>query len=154
MKLIFCIPHISTGGAERVMSILANKFVFIGNEVEIILLSLNKRSYEIAPNVKITYAGDNGRNSLFDRMKWLRRYVKQKRPDVVVVFLVKAYCMTLLSLYGTKIPVVASERNDPRFTKPFFWNVLSFMLLPSAAHFVVQTQRIKDFYTNRISFNT
>ena len=146
MKLLFCIPHLATGGAERVMSLLANKFVSNGNDVEIVLLSSDRRSYQLDSRVKLSFAGADGRSSLIRRMKWLRRTVKQNHPDVVVVFLVKAYCMTLLSLLGTKIPVIASERNDPRFTKPLLWNMLSFILLPSSAHFVVQTQRIKDYY--------
>ena len=40
MKIIFVMVNMAGGGAERVISILANRFVKLGNQVAILMLSL------------------------------------------------------------------------------------------------------------------
>ena len=153
MKIIFCTPHLATGGSERVMSLLANKFVQEGHSVEIILLSSNKCSYYLNEKIVTTYAGSNDNTTILKRMFWLRAYVKKKSPDLTIAFLEKAYCFTLLSLLGLNVRVIASERNDPS-SSLIYWRVLKWFLLPQATHLVVQTQKIKDYFPTKIQQKT
>lgn len=145
MRLIFITDTLSSGGAERVVSILANYFV-VKRPTEIICLRKLDAFYTIKPEVKLSYADDYSKGWL-GKMLWLRHYIKE--DDILLPFMVKVYCVTLLSLLGKKVQVIASERNDPKTTdQP--WKFLRPLLLPKASILVVQTQQIKNFFSNRI----
>ena len=53
MKIIFCLASLGSGGAERVVSLLANKFAVPGNEVQIICLKYDDVYYRVQDNVKV-----------------------------------------------------------------------------------------------------
>ena len=145
MRLIFVTDTLSSGGAERVISILANYF---SSKIttEIICLRKMEAFYKIVPEVRVLYADDYAKLWL-KKMLWLRNYVLQE--DIVIPFMVKVYCVTLFSLIGKKIKVIATERNDPK-TTGIPWKFLRLFLLPKVNALVVQTQQIKDYFSETI----
>ena len=145
MRLLFVTDTLSSGGAERVVSILANYFA-TKQATEIICLRKLDAFYKIAPEVKVLYADDYAKGWL-GKMFWLRRYIM--KDDVILPFMVKVYCVTLLSLLGKKVNVIASERNDPKTTEQP-WKFLRPLLLPKVKTLVVQTQQIKDYFPDWI----
>ena len=145
MRLIFITDTLSSGGAERVVSILANQFAHKWS-TEIVCLRKKEVFYEINPKVKILYADDYAKGWI-GKMYWLRKYVKEE--DVLLPFMVKVYCVTLLALIGKRVNVIASERNDPNTTKQP-WKMLRPLLLPKVRTLVVQTQQIKDYFKDDI----
>lgn len=154
MKLSFVTANLGSGGAERVMSLLANQFIENGYEVEFIFLKKSLLFYPLNQQVKIKIAEEEcGSDSLCKKMFWMRKYIKQNKPDVIFAFRIAIYSVTLLSLLGVKVPVIASERNDPRFYS-IAWKVIQAVLLPLANHFVVQTQKIKDYFPKFIQRKT
>ena len=148
MKIIFTLASLGSGGAERVVSLLANKMAEQGHQVEIICLKFNDVYYKLHPEVKVTLAMKQTKNRITE-VSWLRKYVKQEKPDVVIAFTEGVYCFTIAALLGTKIPVIASERLDP---SAMTWkrNLLKRLLLPYADWLVVQTKTIKDYFPKRI----
>lgn len=154
MRLAFIAANLNSGGAERVMSLLANQFIENGYEVELIFLKNDIRFYPLHQNVKIKVVEkEYGSDSLIKKLLWMRKYIKHNKPDVIFAFRIAVYCATLLSLLGIKVPIIASERNDPRFNG-FIWKIIQAILLPLANHFVVQTQRIKDYFPTFIQKKT
>lgn len=154
MKISFVTANLGPGGAERVMSLLANQFTEKGYEVEFIFLKKNIQFYPLKQQVLIKIAEEEcGSNSLIKKMIWLREYIKQNKPDVIFAFRIAIYSVTLFSLLGVKVPVIASERNDPRFYS-IAWKAIQAVLLPLANHFVVQTQKIKDYFPKFIQRKT
>lgn len=154
LKICFIAANLNSGGAERVMSLLANQFIKSGYEVEFIFLKKDIRFYPLHQNVKIKMAENEcGSESLFKKLLWMRKYIKQNKPDAVFAFRIAIYCVTLLTLLGVKVPVIASERNDPRFNS-IAWKTIQAALLPLANHFVVQTQQIKDYFPRFIQKKT
>ena len=145
MRITFVTDTLQAGGAERVISILANKMQERGYEVEIICLRMHKVFYELNPSIKLTFAEDYVNGGMFKRMMWLRKYVKEQKPSVVIAFMIAVYATTLLSLIGSKIPVIVSERIDPRKTKKWK-NVLRYVVMPLIQHMVVQTEDIKSYF--------
>jgi glycosyltransferase involved in cell wall biosynthesis len=145
MRLIFVTDTLSSGGSERVISILANHFV---NKYETIIVCLRKQEvfYSIAPSVRILFA-DNENSNWLKKIVWLRRLVK--RDDVVVPFMVKVYCVVLLALLGRKVNVIASERNDPKTTGKQ-WKFLRSLLIRNVSKIVVQTEDIKRYFSQAI----
>ena len=152
MKIAFLLASLGSGGAERVVSLLANKMVELGHQVEIICLKFNEVYYQTDSRVKVTLAMQQTENRLTE-LFWLRKYLKKQKPDVVIPFTEGVYCFTILSLLGTGIPIIASERLDPvamSQTRKF----LKKLLLPYADWLVVQTQSIKEYFPQSIQKKT
>lgn len=154
MDVSFIAANLNSGGAERVMSLLANQFIENGYGVEFIFLKKDIRFYPLHQNIKIKVAEKEcGSNSLIKKLLWMRKHIQQDKPDAIFAFRIAIYCVTLISLLGIKIPVIASERNDPRFNS-LAWKAIQAVLLPLANRFVVQTQQIKKYFPKFIQQKT
>ena len=140
MKITFCLASLGAGGAERVVTLLANRMNAMGHQIEIICLKYDDVYYQTDEGVKVVLAKHLGHS--IPELRWLRKHICQEKPDVVIAFTEGVYCFTIAALLGTKIPVIASERLDP---SAMTWkrNLLKRLLLPYADWLVVQTQSIK-----------
>ena len=116
MKISFVIGSLNRGGAERVISILANHYVEKGWEVDIILLLENCVEYELDRRVRIVDFTKDGKYifSLTYWLKKLRLYFKQEKPDRIVSFVGRINVLVLTAKFGIKIKTIISERNDPK----------------------------------------
>lgn len=154
MRISFVTANLGSGGAERVISLLANQFCLRGHEVEIIFFRDRLVFYELDERVKVVISGEECHSdAMWRKMLWLRKYIKTTKPDVVIPFRVSVYCTTILSLFGSNIPIVASERIDPHIPDSY-WTVLRKLLLPFVKHLVVQTSYIKSYYPKFIQKKT
>ena len=154
MKLLFVAANLGAGGAERVMSLLANQFEKKGYEVEFVFLKKDIRYYPLPQQITITLANNECESdSLVKKILWLRKYIKKHRSDVVFAFRISIYLVTLLSLIGIKVPVIASERIDPNYNS-ILEKILQRILLPLTDWFVVQTSAIKAYYPKFIQKKT
>ena len=154
MKLTFVTSTLHAGGSERVMSLLANTFAQKGYEVEIVCINKHLVFYPIDEKVKVWFAEDEVKSpSILKKVLWLRNHIKNDRPDVVIAFMLEVYCVTLASLIGVSVPVISSERIDPHFFGRAK-GLLRWLLLRRTTHLVVQTVRIKDFYSAKLQSRT
>ena len=148
-RIIFVTDSMTSGGAERVISILANKF---SNKYNVVILCLRKSKlfYEISPKVDIVSLDDKS-SGLISKFFLLRRFIE--KDDIVVPFMVEVYDIVLLSQLFRKRIIIPSERNDPRY-KDIIWKLLRWLLLPKATAFVVQTETIKCYFPRFIQKKT
>lgn len=154
MKLTFVTSTLHAGGAERVISLLANSFCQKGYEVEIVCINKHLVFYPIDEKVKVWFAEDEVKSlSILKKMKWLRKHINSEKPNVVIAFMLEVYCVTLASLIGVSVPVISSERIDPHFFGRAK-GLLRWLLLRRTTHLVVQTVRIKDFYSAKLQSRT
>ena len=154
MKVTFVTSTLTSGGAERVISLLANNFAERGYEVEMIALtSISPDYYTLDPKVKFIHADKNSKGGLSGELWWFRKHIKKERPDVVIAFMEAVYEFVLTALLGTGIPVISSERKDPATLGPMR-KFLRWLLLPTAKAHVVQTKQIKKYYSKRIQRRT
>jgi len=156
MRIALTICSLEAGGAERVLSGMANYWADTNNHsVAVITLSGAKSDwYPLHPKVErrgldlLAQAGgisDALTNNL--RRVWhLRRYLKQFRPDVVISFIEKTNILTLLACAGQKVPVIVSERADPR-EKPIdpVWHRLRTWTYAHADAIVVQSSSLQEW---------
>lgn len=151
MKIVFTLASLGSGGAERVVSLLANRMNALGHQIEIVCLKYDDVYYQTDEGVKVVLAEHLGKS--IPELKWLRMHVRKEKPDVVIAFTEGVYCFTIAAMLGTKIPVIASERLDP---SAMTWkrNMLKRLLLPYADWLVVQTQSIKSCFPKSIQKKT
>lgn len=124
MKVVLIIPTIAQGGAERVMSELANKWATQGHEVHLILLLSDDHFYNISEKVRVYQLGfvNNGFISkIFSELKTflkLRQLLKQIRSDFVLSFMCKYNIFTLLASSFLNLNIFVSDRSNPRRKLP------------------------------------
>lgn len=116
MKIVFFIGSMGRGGAERVISILANHYAQKNWQVEIVLLLVNKVSYDLDKRIKIVDLSKKGSyfKNLFYWIFNIRKYINKEKPDRIVSFIGRINYLVLTATIGTNVPIVVSERNDPK----------------------------------------
>lgn len=150
MKIAFSMAYMGGGGAERVVSELANSFAEQGHDVSIIVAKDPECVYPLTAQVKLVdlSAKDKG---ILSRICALRHCIKENRYDVVISFLTGTNIETLMATVGLRVPVVISERNNP-FVDPKskISRILRGVLYPFAAGYVFQTPDAQAFFSKQI----
>lgn len=117
MKITFFIGSMAGGGAERVISILANHYAEKGWDVDIALLLKNEVGYKLDESINIIDLNGKHSSYLKNAFSWvraIRKYLKNSKPDRIVSFIGRINTLVLMSTFGIKIPIIVSERNDPK----------------------------------------
>ena len=117
-KIVFLIGSLHNGGAERVISVLANEFVK-KYEVHILTIMEDKVDYDLDSNINYKYImkDDEGKKGIirnYIRIKKIRDFVKKTNPDVVISFLWATNIIAILSCLFLPQCLILSERNDPK----------------------------------------
>jgi len=151
MRVLLVTQTLACGGAERVMSWLANQLDELGHSVTLITIEpVSEDFYQVSPGVLRVGLGDGKRRKWGMRTLRWSHYVKplrshSKEADVVVSFLTAANIATLVSTFGAKISVVVSERNTPR--SPWLRRHLATHLYKRfSSKFVVQSESIAKLF--------
>lgn len=118
-KIYLYIDSMQLGGAQRVMSNIAEYLARNGHSVTLIndiIPSSTVPEYEIGRNINRVYLdeGNDGRvNKNIYRIRRLRKLVKTDRPDVVLSFLGPPNIRMLVATMGLRCKKIVSVRNDP-----------------------------------------
>lgn len=147
---MFFISSLKQGGAERVASVLAN---YLSNlEFEIILVSFEKceNFYVISPKVKQIcldiYKNGVNLKSKFKKLVFIRKIIKQCKPDSIISFLCATNLSVIISSLFLKINLIISEHSNYKFCskKELF---LRRILYPFSNKLVVLTKEDYDYYS-------
>jgi len=151
--MVLVCSSMEAGGAERVLSGLANEWVVAGHSVTVVSIYSREQGHDFfALDPRITrirvveQLNVNGKTSAgrWARFTALRRILEESRPDVIVAFMDKIAVTTLAAAWGLGFPVVACERTDPlRHVIGPGWRWLRRYFYPRAAAVTVQTEDVK-----------
>lgn len=154
MRILFVTNGLQAGGSERVVALLANKLAERRHDVSVICVRGKDSFYPIHPDVHLFFLDKEPHcGSLLKKMLWIRAYVRRAGIEVVIAFIVRVYGFTIASLLGCGVPVITSERNDPRSFNLLSRWIMRFFLPLSSWH-VVQTMPIKAYYPSFIQKKT
>ena len=161
-KIAFHLNSLQQGGAERVVSNLANRFAKEGYEVVIATEWYGTDEFALDQKVRRVHVGltkeDENRSrisKMLRRIWYLRRFMKKEKPDVVVAFTRGVLYRALAAGIGTGIPVVISVRTDPMGHYDKKADKLRIPLLfPHAAGCVFQTEGAKAFFAPYLQENS
>lgn len=150
--ICFVIPSLSAGGAERVVSILANYLVNNKFKVSIVCLvnnimyPIDERISFICPDFKIPRTI----STLIKVIHYYRKTIKRIKPDVILSYLEFYNEITMLSLIGIKKNIYLLDRNNP-FLKDqnVAQTFLRKKLYPKADGVIVQTDSAGKFMKSK-----
>lgn len=146
MRILMIQAGFHAGGAEKVMAALATHRHGHGDEVHVagMVMPEGGSFFAYPPGVTLHLLGADAKargGPLLQPRRALEvgRLIRKLRPDLIVSFLTKVNCMTLIAATGTGIPVIISERNNPSAQSARFWRKLQRRLMPRAAGIAMQT---------------
>lgn len=108
------------GGAEKVISMLANYYIEKGDDVDIALLLGPEVDYDLfnlSTRIRIVDLSKSQGGYLSNALYWMRsirRYVKERKPDRIVSFIGRINALVLTATIGLRIPILVSERSNPK----------------------------------------
>lgn len=154
-----CLQH---GGAERVVSNLANRFAEAGYEVIVAVEWIGENEYPLDERVKHINVGlksedeKRGRISKYlRRVRYLKECIRTEKPDVVIAFAHLAIYRALMSAHHTGVPVIVAVRTNPTGHYDGRMDKLQIpRLLPRAAGAVFQTTGQRDFFKPYLQDNS
>src|SRR4030095_10514384 len=161
MELTLVISSLQGGGAERVMTNMANywaakqlkvtlltfddgtipPFYTLDSRFRHIPLAVARQSETIATALR----------NIVNRVWSLRRAIRDSQPDAVISFMDKTNVTTLLATRGSNVPVIVSERIDPRM-QPLdkSWERLRRLMYAWANLIVVQSEPALKYFPDSL----
>jgi glycosyltransferase involved in cell wall biosynthesis len=156
MALVISILHL--GGAERVISHLANHWAGRGDTVHLVMLAGadQPQYYHIAPEVRLHHLNLMGRSrGLLDAMSanirrigHLREVLNDVDLDVLISFITTSNVLATIAARSLRVPVIISERSstvDARLALP--WRLARRACYRFADGIVFQTERARAAFT-------
>lgn len=151
-KILLVIPTLNQGGAERVISELANYWSTNGIEIHLAILVKSNHFYSLNNSITLHDIGKkiNGKLSkivsIFQSYYKLRTLIKNSSFNFIISFLPQSNVLTLFSALGLKQKIYVSERNSPTtwndHSKSFIF--IRNYLYKYAEGFIAQTNDAKN----------
>lgn len=118
MKVLFYINTLSDGGAERVLTNVANYFVSQGHETVVVNTFQTPNEYPLDEKATHLYLEKDEKASGFwarnyQRIKKLREVLKQEKPDVAISFMLEPNFRLTMASLGLRQKKMVSLRINP-----------------------------------------
>ena len=148
--IMFVIPTLNKGGAERVISVLAN---YLSNKFTVSVVSLGTDAPQYDIKAEFVLLNTNVYKSkclkafnIFLRALAVRKLIKSRQPDTIISFMESANIPVILAsrLVRNKRSLVVSVRNNPsRF--PWYYRLAIRLLYSIPDRVVAPSWYIKSF---------
>lgn len=156
MRITLVISSLTAGGAERVMTIMANYWAAKGWGITLLTMDSGKDPfYKLHPDVLYCPLGTAGISSNtfqsvknnIRRIRVLRKAIVESAPQAVISFIDQVNIITILATIGLCVPMIVSERIDPAYHSiGKVWNILRNIFYPLSSGVVVQTENALKFF--------
>jgi glycosyltransferase involved in cell wall biosynthesis len=160
--IMLAIYDLSLGGAQRVMSVMADYWVEKGWQVKLLTLAkietdfytIDDRVERIVLNMDQESASFiNGLVNNYHRIRVLRKTIKQHQPECIISFIDIMNTQMLLAVLGTKTPIIVSERINPNHHSiGALWNTIRQWVYPYTSLLVMQSDDVvEDWAKKRVA---
>ncbi len=152
MRIAIVISSLQQGGTENVALRLAKGWREQGHQMTITTFFPAESDFYKLPEAVIRHdlsprlTCGTAITRVCRRVQRLREHLLSLQPDVVVAFGDITSVTCIAAMMGTSIPVIATERNDPReIPINRAWSIARQLLYPYSAAIVVQTESVKQW---------
>jgi glycosyltransferase involved in cell wall biosynthesis len=149
MKIALLISSLRCGGAERVLTNLADAFAKLGHDVVVYTWNTAKDDFyhfkqpnvkRITPSPSATAGFGKSISNNLKRVAWLRSSLKREQREVLISFIDTTNVMAILASGFLGVRVIVCERCNPLLARiPWQWDILRRATYPFAEALVVQT---------------
>lgn len=156
-SLCLVIADLGPGGAQRVLTTLANAWAGQGRTVTIVTYEKPgaESFYPLSPEIDVrrldamadAASSVQGVLANVGRIRTVRRSIQRICPDLVISFVDVMNVIVLLATVGMRVPVIVCERTDPsRAPLPTVWHAARRCSYRRARAVLVQTAAIADLF--------
>jgi GalNAc-alpha-(1->4)-GalNAc-alpha-(1->3)-diNAcBac-PP-undecaprenol alpha-1,4-N-acetyl-D-galactosaminyltransferase len=148
------------GGAERVLSLMANYWAARQWNVSILTLDNNESFYSLDPKVRhvrldVSRQSKNRQQRVVNATRTIRRLrhsIKHINPDIVISFQTNTNMKAALAALGLHAKLIVSERIDPsiQMRRSRFSRWTQYLLYRRASAIVTQTDRVTNWFPENI----
>jgi glycosyltransferase involved in cell wall biosynthesis len=123
VRIALTILGLTSGGAERVMVLLAQGLLQRGHDVTVITFAHEETDFYTLPtgvdriSLNLRQQSPTPLHGIFNtllRLVRLRQAIQRTDPDVVISFMTTMNTFTGLALLHTQYPVIATQHNSPK----------------------------------------
>lgn len=150
-KLLVSSGTLSSGGAERVLSVLSGIFADAFNEVVYLTWIKMPDFYELDNRVKrVCVEEECGSKILIRKALWFREFVRKGNFTLLLSFLEPFNVLICGTLMGLNVPIIVADRNDPRVVWGKGYQLqLRRWAYCKARGIVCQTENNQNYYTGK-----
>ena len=156
-RIMLFIHSMRGGGSERQLSYLANELAGRSETTLVTLDQAGNDNYPLDPTVERIGLGLTATNgglvrgvlANLNRIRALRQHISTWKPQIVISFCDSNNILALAAC-PRKIPVIISERSDPRHQRlSRFWEGMRRYTYPKCHACVVQTSQVGEYLQSR-----
>jgi len=159
MKILLYISSLTSGGAEKVASMMAD---YWAEKHNIILLTdsfpkddffkVNKKVKRVSTGFKVSEKRLFRKLLLhFSGLKHLRTVIRKEDPDVIISHMDVTNVRVLLATMGLNVPVIVEDHNNPEMKgMPQPWKFLKPLTYKYAYNIVLLTKDLLNYYPKNL----
>lgn len=157
LKIVLAIYSLSAGGAERVITTMANYWALNGFQVTVLTQVDEPPFYKLHSairhiSLRSTGKSNNGIDAFLRNIKTIIKLIKIFKvldTDFIVSFMTSTNILCIIAARFMNIPVVVSERYNPyKFRPNKFWLIARKIWYPKANFIVVQSQQAANYFSS------
>ncbi len=151
MKLGFLLGNVKLGGGEKILQTLIEEFFSLGHEIYVYSWNQDWFSQILPYKIVVLKSPPIGLFGKFKAFYELNQVLKANRPDCLIIFNLALAEVGTFSARFSGIPVLLSERVDPRFLpKLMIHRFMRNIVFAFATKIVFQTEDVRNFFSKRI----
>lgn len=152
--IAFIISSMTSGGAERVVANLSNKFTRMGYKVTIITFNSNGSYYKLNDKIELKnydYDTSNKIKTFFTSISMCKNAIKDTNPNIIISFMTEINIISIIANLFNRRTLIISERNDPnRSPHQWYYRILRNIFYRFSDGYVFQTNDAKNFFNKKI----
>lgn len=151
-KIVFVANRLGGGGAERVLTLLANYFVKKNYNVCILYYNSYEKQYKTDC---LTRKICDEKDGIITKIFKLRQILKYEKPDIVIAFEYFINLRTIVASINLKNKLIISERNNPsNLDNRKIIKIVRDILYKRCDVLVCQTADAKNYFNKNIQKHT
>lgn len=153
-SILFVIGKLSGGGAERVISLLANWFSNRNYTVSVAAIVEDDYTYSLDSQVQYYTNNTTINNQIrrkINRLSFLNDTIQKIQPQVIISFTTEINIYSIFAKRPKNSKLLLSERNDPyQDPRSLYKKILRRLIYQKADGFVFQTIDAQNYFTDEI----
>ena len=145
MNILFIINHLNAGGAEKILTILANRFSKKNLKISIAKVSHDEPFYPLEKKINILHIVDQNYKPL-DLIFGIKNIVSKIHPDIIISFGTTMNVYSIIASKFSSVPVIVSEHTNFHRAKNELWRKLRRIFYPFTDMLVVLTEYDHKMY--------
>ena len=161
-NILFITPIIGFGGAEKMLSFVANSLQDRDFSVSVVNINSVDKRYAVAPNsllkqeIRYFEIATSGRKGLkrLEQIRQIKKIAKDVKADIIIGFTFIPNAIATIVGKSLRVPTIISERGDPsRTIGNGIIDRLLLAMINRSTGAVFQTNGAKEFYGKKLQKN-